>query len=218
MKDFLLKNKCYYATFILFTIMGGTLLLLVNRDDINIWINSKWTYFLDDVILFINGLGTVSFSVAAVVVLALWKGWRTALKATICFASVALVTQFAKHILFPATPRPTLHFEEGMLRLIEGVKQLTTESFPSGHTSASFALSTFFALLLPKKNWHWAFAALALFVGYGRIYLSQHFFTDVYTGMIIGVVVTTLVYYYYPKSWENASKNKKIHRKAKATS
>lgn len=202
MKEFFLKNKAYYVTVILFIILGGILLIGIPRDNISLWINIRWNTFLDKIILFNNNLGTAFFSALTIIVLGFWKGWKTGLKAGICFLSVMLVTQFAKHILFPGTLRPTLHFEEGVLRLIEGVKQLTTESFPSGHTSAAFSLATFFALYLPRKKWHWIFACLALFVGYGRIYLSQHFATDVYAGMIIGVTITSLVYYFYPKRWE----------------
>jgi membrane-associated phospholipid phosphatase len=53
---------------------------------------------------------------------------------------------------------------------------------------------TFLALVMPYKRLHFIFAVIAGLVGYGRIYLSQHFITDVYTGMIIGVIVTTVIY------------------------
>lgn len=208
MKDLLLKNKYFYLTASLLIIIGGIILIVSSRDNISLWINIRWTPFLDKIVLYNNNIGTAVFTILTVIVMGLWKGWRIALKAAVCFISVMLVTQFAKHILFPGTLRPTLYFEDGILRLIEGVKQLTTESFPSGHTSAAFSLATFFALYLSKKRWHWIFALIAFFVGYGRIYLSQHFFTDVYAGMIIGVVVTTLVFYFYPKSWDkHASKS-----------
>ena len=208
MKDLLLKNKYYYSLFLLFTIIGGIILIVNSRDNISLWINWKWTPALDKVILFSNNIGTAIFSVITILFLGFWKGWRIAFKAGFCFLSVVIVTQFTKHILFPGTLRPTLYFEEGVLRLIEGVKQLSTESFPSGHTSASFALTTFFALYFPHKKWHWVLGLIALIVGYGRIYLSQHFFTDVYAGMIIGVTITTLAYYYYPKSWEKKNDQK----------
>lgn len=202
MKDLFLKNKYYYITTLLFIIAGALLLILNSRDNISLWINYHWNFYVDKIILFNNNLGSAIFTILTVFILGIWKGWKIAIKASACFLSVMLVTQFAKHIIFPGTLRPTLYFEEGILRLIEGVKQLTTESFPSGHTSASFALSTFFALYFPHKKWHWILAIVALSVGYGRIYLSQHFFTDVYAGMVIGIVVTSVIYYFYPKKWE----------------
>ena len=203
MKELIIYNKYFYFTILLFVIIGGIILCFVPKEDITLWVNVRWFQTLDKMILLVDNIGTVIFSVCVVLFLWILKGWRIALKASMCFVAVMLVTQFTKHILFPGQPRPTLHFEEGILRLLDGVKQLTTESFPSGHTSASFAIATFFALYLPFKKWHGLLALLALFVGYGRIYLSQHFFTDVYVGMIVGVVVTTLVYYFYPKRREN---------------
>ena len=43
------------------------------------------------------------------------------------------------------------------------------------------------------------FFLIALLVGYSRVYLSQHFFEDVYVGSIIGVSVTLVVYYLLSK-------------------
>lgn len=208
MKDFLIKNKYFYLTVLLFIVLGGIILIISSRDHISLWINYRFNPVLDKIIIFNNNMGSVVFSVVTVLALLLLKGREAAFKAALCFLSVMLVTQFTKHVLFPGTLRPTLYFEEGVLRLIEGVKQLSTESFPSGHTSASFAIANFFALYLSGKKWHWLLALSALSVGYGRIYLSQHFFTDVYAGMIIGVVVTSLVYYFYPSKWDvHGSKN-----------
>jgi membrane-associated phospholipid phosphatase len=212
MKELLLINKYYYFSILLFIVSGGIILSLTTKDVVTLWVNEHWSLFLDRFIIIVNNGGTVVFSAVSVIVLWLWKDWRIALKASTCFLSVMIVTQFAKHVLFPGTPRPTLYFGPGVLRLIEGVKQLTTESFPSGHTSASFALATFFALYLPRKKTLWMLALLALAVSYGRIYMAQHFITDVYTGMLIGVTVTTLVYYFYPEKWEYDSKSQAIHR------
>ena len=212
MKELIIRNKYFYFTVLLFVIIGGIILSFISKETITIWVNSRWFQTLDKIVLLADNIGTVVFSVCAVLLIWILKGWKIALKASLCFFAVMLVTQFGKHILYPGQPRPTLHFEEDILRLLDGVKQLSTESFPSGHTSASFAIATFFALYFPFKKWHVLLALLALFVGYGRIYLSQHFFTDVYAGMIVGVIVTTLVYYFYPKQWEeDDSKSQKIH-------
>jgi undecaprenyl-diphosphatase len=201
-KNFLLRNKYYYSTILVFIIVGGIVLILNTKAEVTLWVvNEHWSHLFDNYVLDVNAIGSTFFSVAAVAFLWIEKGWRVALKAALCFIAVMLVTQFGKHVLFPGTLRPTLYFEEGTLRLI-GVKQLATESFPSGHTSASFALATFFSLFFKNKRGHWLFALLAFAVSYGRIYMSQHFITDVYAGMLIGVGITTLVYCFYPKKWE----------------
>jgi membrane-associated phospholipid phosphatase len=42
-------------------------------------------------------------------------------------------------------------------------------------------------LFVNRKGMEVPFLFLALFVGYSRIYLVQHFFLDVYVGAVIGV-------------------------------
>jgi membrane-associated phospholipid phosphatase len=37
---------------------------------------------------------------------------------------------------------------------------------------------------------------LALIASYSRVYLSQHFFGDIYFGSIIGVISTVAIYYW----------------------
>ncbi|MDR1738361.1 MAG: phosphatase PAP2 family protein [Candidatus Symbiothrix sp.] len=195
------KNKYFYLTVAVLTLIEGSALLLSNKANVTLWVNTHWSSFIDESVLDVNAIGSTFFSIVVVVFLWIEQGFRPALKATVCFMAVMLITQFTKHILFPGSIRPTLYFEEGTLRLL-GVKQLTTESFPSGHTAASFAIATFFALTGTNKKLHWVFALLAFAVSYGRLYMSQHFITDVFAGMLIGVIVTSLIYIYYPEKWD----------------
>jgi membrane-associated phospholipid phosphatase len=196
MKKILADNRYFYGSIVLFTLAESILLTIVPKTEVTLWVNAHWNAPLDQLLLSANHIGTTLFSITTVLLLRIGKGWSIALKAAACFLVVMAVTQFAKHILFPGTPRPTLCFAPGVLRLIEGVQQLRTESFPSGHSSASFALATFFALYLPNKRWHWLLAMLAFAVSYARVYLAQHFITDVYAGMLIGVILTTLLFSY----------------------
>ena len=200
---FLSDNKYYYATIALFIILGGILLSLVHKADVTIWINSHYNSLLDNIFRTTDYGGALIFSICAVVVIGILKDWKTAAKAAVCFIATALVVQFLKHIIFPEELRPSLYFEgKYELRFLEGIVQLETESFPSGHTAAAFSIATFLALLLNKKYLHWIFALGAASVGYSRLYLSQHFITDVYAGMCIGIAVTTIIYYFYPKKFE----------------
>jgi membrane-associated phospholipid phosphatase len=206
MKKIIADNRWFFGSVVVFALLEGLLLVVMPKTEVTLWVNAHWNRLLDELLLSADHMGTALFSVATVVLLWIGKGGRVALKAAVCFLSVMVVTQFAKHVLFPGTPRPVLYFGPGVLRLMEGIKQLHTESFPSGHTSASFALATFFALSWPNKRWHWVLALLAFAVSYARVYLAQHFVTDVYAGMLIGVIVTALLFVYADFLWIKVQK------------
>jgi undecaprenyl-diphosphatase len=59
-------------------------------------------------------------------------------------------------------------------------------SFPSGHTSVAFGAAT--SLSIHHKQWYVVVPALtwATAVGYSRMYLGQHYPTDILAGAITG--------------------------------
>ena len=67
-------------------------------------------------------------------------------------------------------------------------------SFPSGHTSSSFAAA---AAILINKKWKAGIPALilAVLIGFSRSYLMVHYPTDVLFGALMGVVYALLAYF-----------------------
>ena len=81
-------------------------------------------------------------------------------------------------------------------------------AFPSGHTSVAFAAAT--SITLISKKWYLAVPAYAWAsgVGYSRIYLGQHYPSDVVAGALVGAAGA------YASHWLNkkffAGKKKKL--------
>ncbi len=73
------------------------------------------------------------------------------------------------------------------------VKRPSSYSFPSGHTSSSFASAT--TVFLYHKKFGIATLVLAALIAFSRLYNYVHYPTDVLAGALFGILVSLLVYY-----------------------
>ncbi len=136
----------------------------------------------------------------------LFVRYRWAVISLACFLSTSLTVQLLKRTVFSEALRPTAFFDETVtLNLVAGVTQHSYRSFPSGHTASAFSLMLVLLLFINNKKWGVVFALLALFAGYSRVYLSQHFFEDIYAGSILGMLITIITYYYIDQRLRNTS-------------
>ncbi len=77
----------------------------------------------------------------------------------------------------------------------------TSFSFPSGHATAAVALYGFIAYVLIRESQSWpqkvnaffAFVAVALVIGFSRLYLAVHYLSDVWAGYLLGAIILTTV-------------------------
>ncbi len=100
-----------------------------------------------------------------------------------------VLTHLLKRVIFPDELRPfSLEAQNIIIHRIEGVPMRRMHSFPSGHTSTAFSMALLLASVMNKKIWAFILPLIAFFVGYSRVYLAQHFVTDVCAGMAIGIV------------------------------
>lgn len=79
------------------------------------------------------------------------------------------------------------------------VPRLADFSFPSGHTSASFAAAT--AIYAMNKRWGIVVFIFATLMGFSRLYLGVHFPSDVFAGALLGWAVATIVIRIYRSSF-----------------
>lgn len=105
--------------------------------------------------------------------------WHNGLEMATSIAGTVLSTRVLKAAI--NRPRPYEAAADVYPYQIEG-----TASMPSGHSSAAFATATTFSL--QYKKWYVVVPAYAWAagVGYSRLYLGVHYFTDVVTGAAVG--------------------------------
>lgn len=70
-------------------------------------------------------------------------------------------------------------------------------SFPSGHTTASFAAAAVYFKF--SKKWGAAALTLAALIGFSRVFLFVHWPTDVLAGAALGVGAALLILWLAPK-------------------
>ncbi|MEW5784688.1 MAG: phosphatase PAP2 family protein [Bacillota bacterium] len=76
---------------------------------------------------------------------------------------------------------------------LEGMEQLDSHAFPSGHTLTAVTVWGYMAVRIKKTGfWVWAVAAMAL-IGFSRIILGYHFPGDVLGGFAIGIPLLLLL-------------------------
>lgn len=133
-----------------------------------------------------KGGEVVPWVLALVLILALRRDFFWLLLA--CFIISTLFVQGIKNI-FPDEPRPTKAITNTLqVHTVEGVELYKVHSFPSGHTSAAFAVF-FIACLAIKSKWIVPAGLIyTLLVAYSRIYLAEHFPRDIAGGMLIAVI------------------------------
>ena len=109
-----------------------------------------------------------------------------------------LITQILKHTL--GRPRPR-HMDT-ILWDIGPSFDSGLDSFPSGHTSATFSVATVLAYYFPRGRILWF--GLAGYVGICRVMKGSHFPTDVFGGLLIGIGSALLLV--YPRDqWRKAT-------------
>ena len=113
---------------------------------------------------------------------------------------IGLITSFLLKQLY-ANPRPRTYFKDteiwDQLSWVGGAYPVSGAftSYPSGHTLSAFALFGLFALIYKNKLVYIIMLLLSMLVAFSRVYLMHHFYMDVLAGSLVGVFLSTFIYY-----------------------
>ena len=163
----------------LFNIDGGTLLFIQEhiRNPI-----------LNSMMIFITNLGNGGIIwIAATIALLIPEKTRKVgiMSAIALLGSLIINNEIIKNLV--KRPRPFVTFTD--LQII--IPTPSQYSFPSGHTSSSFAAAAVFYRHLPKKLGVPSIV-LAGLIGFSRLYVGVHYPTDVIAGVVMGIFLSYL--------------------------
>ncbi|MBN2520318.1 MAG: phosphatase PAP2 family protein [Bacteroidales bacterium] len=188
-------------------------LLQYTKDQIHIYLNQFHNPILNILFKYITHLGSGYFTLL-IVLLFLFIKYKNSVILFISFISSGIIVQFLKNFVYKDSVRPAMYFSNKYeLQLVPGVEMYYANSYPSGHTATAFALFICLAFMTKNRLIKHLYFLLAVIVGYSRIYLSQHFLSDVLFGSVIGFICAFMTCFYVNRknnSWLEASllKNK----------
>jgi undecaprenyl-diphosphatase len=171
------------------------------------WRLYKWIYGLS---LHHHWLGTVFYDIEKisiplmiVITAALWffsrpggdRKWKLASGSGFAAAALGYIVAFVIHHIW-ARPRPYVTHA-----IRHPWSHATDASFPSDHTTVSFAIA--FAVLAIDLPAGVIFVVIAALIGIGRLFIGAHYPSDVLAGIVIGLVVAGVVVRLLPRfvSW-----------------
>ena len=223
MREILKANRFFFIGFILFMIIGGIFLLIIERGDFIIFLSNHRTTFGNLFFVYFTKLGEL-YAYFFFIIAMLFVRFRYALLVPITGIIVTLVSLGMKGYF--AHDRPLPYFiRKGIkeqINFLDNVELYNgATSFPSGHTMSAFALYGLMALIFSKNQKLGVLLfIIAFLVGISRVYLVQHFLEDVYLGSIMGTLIAIAIYMiqnrfpYNPQNWMDRSLlYKKAHHK-----
>jgi membrane-associated phospholipid phosphatase len=201
--NFLKDNRLYFIPLLVVFILSALFLYFNMEGEELVFFSNNRNPVFNTFFRGVNFLGEAYFYLLSGIVFLLMRKYFKALSIFFTGITVLFLSQALKN--FFSRPRPSLYFSEVLklpdaLQPVPGVELLHsyTSSFPSGHTTAAFALYGLLALFISRPSYLKTFFVLpAVLAGTARIYLGQHFLSDVLAGAIVGTLLALAMYLFY---------------------
>lgn len=205
LKKFLKQNQIFFFGYLFLLIVAFFVWILETKKGAFLLLNPYHTTFLDFIFIGITLIGDGFFSIALCLSLFFLRRKYLALMVFTSFATSGIFAQILKYFISEARPALLLQ-KANYPYFIENVTLHNFHSFPSGHSTSAFALFAILAFAIEKKSYSVLFLIMAALVGYSRIYLGQHFISDVAVGSFIGVIFSVATWLYFQKYPEDFKK------------
>ena len=187
-------NKQFFLGYHLLLLAGLYPLLAYDKVSLFLTINRHHHALMDYFFYYFTHLGNgITYCLLMVVIAWGYRSLQLGLLGMVCFGTMSVIVQCLKRLVFSDQLRPiklvALTHSIEVLHMVDKDNILTHLSFPSGHAATIFSAACLLSVVTPWKNsiiYNVLLLAIASLVAYSRIYLCQHFYTDVYVGAWIG--------------------------------
>lgn len=132
----------------------------------------------------------------------LLRDWRSFLMMGLSCGLSAIAVQVLKRNWFAEEDRPSMFMDRlGPMDWVTGIDLHQHFSFPSGHSTAAFAMCFSLAVIFARNPWAAALLSLlSALLAFSRIYLSQHFLRDAAAGSALGLMVAVVIWWWLYRS------------------
>ena len=157
--------------------------------DLLYWFQSLHNPILDKIVVVITSLGNagIFWILLTLVMLIVCKDKKVAWTSALALLfSLLVINIFLKNTVMRARP---CWIDDTIPLLVKNPKDY---SFPSGHSSASFASAVYIVQYAKYRKQGIAAVILAALIAVSRMYVFVHFPTDVFVGTILGIIEAIL--------------------------
>lgn len=191
-------NRFIWLSLVWF-LSGFIILIQYSSVDLHLVLNKYFNSFADHFFYYATILGD-GIVASIITLICLFINLKKGIIVATSWLIASGITQLLKRFVFEDAPRP-FKFFQGIhdLHLVPGLEMNSSLSFPSGHSTAAFALYCALALVSKNKSLQVLFFLLAVIAAYSRVYLSQHFFIDIYVGSLIGTLTSIFIFILFAK-------------------
>lgn len=193
LNNIIIPNKVYFIGYFVFILLLSLFFIEPHRDFLLEWFNQHRNPFLNYVFICATKIAEEQGIIIVFIILLLFR-YSAFLLSAISISIATLISNVIKTIT--DLPRPLEVYDkikDFSINFVPGVDVHRFMSFPSGHTTAAFAM-LFFLLLISKNTFHrLSVLLLSIIVAISRVYLFQHFTRDVYVASLLGLLIALII-------------------------
>lgn len=200
LRNFIAANSLVLSIYLVLLLFSFILIFSYDRVNLHLFINQMvGSRGLNALFYYITYLGD-GFVGICMLLLILFFNIRKFVYTGLSFLFASMFAQYLKHYVFKDVERPWNIFQheshDMSLRLVEGVDTHFHQSFPSGHATQAFAIFLCLVFTTSNTSLKVIFFSVAVLTAFSRVYLSQHWLSDVVAGSLIGFLFSALFYFF----------------------